>query len=171
MLSIHRLLLSVLYRLALAYWFLFRPTACGSYVAVWSCDRLLVIKNSYKASWTFPAGGKGNQETYSQAAVRELREEVGLDCTPEQFSTELYFQSSSEYKKDNCAVFELELDHRPKVEIDNLEVVEAKWLSLDDVLAKRSQLTCIAAQYIDWKRDQLLDASAPNQEVPAALQT
>ena len=68
----------VAYRLLLAWWFVRRPAIQGSYVAVWHGERVLVIRNSYRKSLSFPAGGRARGETLLDAARRELLEEVGI---------------------------------------------------------------------------------------------
>lgn len=43
----------------------------------------LVVKKKYgglKGIWSFPAGFVDNHETADQAAIREVKEETGLDC-------------------------------------------------------------------------------------------
>lgn len=41
--------------------------------------RMLVVRTSYRRGWVFPGGMLDRGETPAEAAVREVREEVGLD--------------------------------------------------------------------------------------------
>lgn len=41
-------------------------------------ERALVVKANYKAHWTFPGGVIDADETPKQAAIREIKEEIGL---------------------------------------------------------------------------------------------
>jgi 8-oxo-dGTP diphosphatase len=41
--------------------------------------RLLIIKPNYKEGWAIPGGGVDVDETPKAAAIRETREEIGLD--------------------------------------------------------------------------------------------
>lgn len=41
--------------------------------------RAIVVKANYKAYWTFPGGIVDTNETPRQAAIREVKEEVGID--------------------------------------------------------------------------------------------
>ncbi|MFB6151896.1 MAG: NUDIX hydrolase [Haloarculaceae archaeon] len=43
--------------------------------------RALMILGRDGSRWGLPGGGREDGETYEEAAVREVREEVGIDCT------------------------------------------------------------------------------------------
>lgn len=64
-----------------------RPTALGAtVVAEDEQGRVLLVRHSYMRGWALPGGGVGRNEPPESAAVRELREEVGLlDCGPAEF--------------------------------------------------------------------------------------
>lgn len=47
-----------------------------------AAGRALIVKANYKRYWTFPGGVIDLGETPAEAAVRETREEVGLDIDP-----------------------------------------------------------------------------------------
>lgn len=139
----------VLYRLALCYWFVFRPRTLGSYVAVWFDGQVLIIKNPYKSAYTIPCGGTKRGESTLEAAARELMEEVGIDLTPDQFELVGRFTSYSEFKTDDCDVFEVHMDREPKVTVDQHEVVQAEFMSVDAAYAL--PLTDILRQYLDTR--------------------
>ena len=142
--------LTVAYRLALIYWFVFRPTTRGAYTAVWHANELLLIRNSYKPGWTLPAGGVKSGETARQAAVRETREETGVDISESDLRHVADFTSRSEFKDDRSTVFEVTLDVRPPVSIDGREVEAAQFMPLSEI--PMSQLNSIAAQYVGMKQ-------------------
>jgi 8-oxo-dGTP pyrophosphatase MutT (NUDIX family) len=71
------------FRLRLLHWRLARPRLEGSYVAVWHAGRVLAIRNSYRRRLSLPAGGLARGEKPLDAALRELREEVGLALEPD----------------------------------------------------------------------------------------
>lgn len=148
---LHRLSLCVAYRLLLVYWFIFRPTGGGAYVAVWNDGQILIVKNSYKSVWTFPAGGSKRGESMPETAVRELFEEVAIQVAPSELTLVDYFVSKSEYRTDRSTVFEIDFAERPPFQIDNTEVVAAKFVDFEDLTSKKYELACIANQYVQRK--------------------
>lgn len=148
---LHQLALCIAYRLMLVYWFVARPTTGGAYIGVWCGDRVLVIRNSYKHRWTLPAGGQKRNETMLETAVRELREEVAIEVQTDDLKHVGQIASREEYKDDVCDVFEVEFDQVPKFVIDNTEVIEAKFMSLDQINESLQDFNCIARQYLAAK--------------------
>ncbi len=51
-----------------------------------SAEQVLVVKANYKPYWTFPGGIIDPNETPKEAAVRETREEVGLEVALDDLS-------------------------------------------------------------------------------------
>ncbi len=108
-----------------SYWFLRRPDARGVYVAIWCRDRLLVVENSYRRERTLPGGGLHGGETPLQAAVRELREEVGIELAPEALKEAGVYVAHSEYTLEHAHFFEFEFREEPAITIDRREIVAA----------------------------------------------
>lgn len=115
----------VAYRLMKAYWNVRQPTTHGALVAVWHERRILLVKNSYVPYYSLPGGYLHRGETAAQAAARELKEEVGLEISPEQLRPSVDISHRWEGKQDHVEIFELILDHEPLVMADRREVVEA----------------------------------------------
>lgn len=113
------------YRLHLVWTFLFRPECHGVWVAVWCRGEILLIKNSYRNTITLPGGGIERGEVAEQAAMRELREEVGIESAPGDLRLWGQYLSHVEYKRDHINLFELELPQRPEIRLDNREVAWA----------------------------------------------
>lgn len=158
--KVWQLLLPIAYRLAKCYWFIARPTSQGSYVAVWAENKLLVIKNSYKNEFSLPSGGMDAGETFAEAAVRELREEVGIQTTVDQLTRIGSFESFAEYKRDISEVFELRLEAVPSIKIDNREVIYAEFLSLTQT--QELSLVPIVAQ---WMESQFTSAEPQSEPI------
>ena len=123
-----RVALRVAIRVLRVVWFFQRPLAQGAYVAVWWDDRLLVIRNSYRAEEGVPAGAIDRGETAVQAAVRELREEVGVHATEDELRYVCEVVVPYDFKDDHSHFFELRRDARPAVAVDNREVVWAEFV-------------------------------------------
>ncbi|MGW0866998.1 NUDIX domain-containing protein [Streptomyces sp. NPDC002611] len=72
-----------------------RPTQSAAAVVRDAEDRILIVKPGYKDGWNLPGGGVDEGETPSQAAGRELREEVGLDQAIGRLLVSAYIQSKA----------------------------------------------------------------------------
>ena len=159
--KVWQLLIPIAYRLAKCYWFVARPASRGAYVAVWADHRLLVIRNSYKTAFSLPSGGVDSGETFAEAAVRELREEIGIHTSEDQLIRIGSFASSEEYKRDVSEVFELHLNTTPTIRIDNREVVYAEFLS--ETQTQDLPLVSIVAQWMESRK--LPQQSKPKLEM------
>lgn len=117
------------YRMMRVYWSVRRPATHGALVTLWNDGQVLLIQNSYVSYRSLPGGYVGRNETGAEAAVRELREEIGVVARPEQLERVYDEVKDWEGKRDRVEVFKLELDHRPKMAIDRREVIAAGWYS------------------------------------------
>ena len=122
----------IYYRLHLIYCFLVRPKVRGSYCLIYVNDYLLIIKNSYKADWTVPCGGINRGEEPIEAAVREVKEEVGINLEAQQVNFIKVILNTTEYKKDYIHLFDYRMKSFPRVKIDDREVVDYKWIKVSD---------------------------------------
>lgn len=60
-------------------WFFRRPRTFGAHaVAFTSEGRLVLVKLWYAPGWRLPGGGRDTEESPVHAALRELREEIGM---------------------------------------------------------------------------------------------
>ncbi len=124
----------VAYRLHLVWAFLFRPECHGVWVAVWARGKLLLIRNGYRNAITLPGGGMDGDESPLTAALRELREEVGIEVTPGQLNFRAQYRSAVEYKRDHINLFELELESTPDIRLDHREVTWAAMSSPEQAM-------------------------------------
>lgn len=141
-----RTLYRMAYRVLRVYWWAVRPSTQGAYVAVWCKNQLLVIRNTYKSCLTFPAGGVSPGESAAVAAARELYEEVGIHAEVSELIPVGKYHSTSEFKRDACAMFELRFEEFPHVSVDRVEVHEAGFWNVDDLSGVN--LSDIVAQYL-----------------------
>ena len=96
----------------------------------------LVVKKRYgglHGKWSLPAGFVQGNETIDQAAVREVKEETGIDCGVVGM---IGFRSGviREEISDNMAIFLLKaMDERQPVQAQLSELYEAGWQSPADL--------------------------------------
>ncbi|MEM7313259.1 MAG: NUDIX hydrolase [Planctomycetota bacterium] len=145
-----------LYRVALISWMITRPTTIGAYLAIWHDGKVLIIKNPYKNHYTLPCGGLKPGESTAEAAVREAHEEVGILVDHTQIRLAGRFISYQEFKRDECDVYEIELDEAPTITIDNHEVTFGKFLTSPE--AKKLPMMHIVEQYLASR-----DSTAANE--------
>ena len=122
------------YRAMRAYWKVRHPTTHGTLVALWNRNEVLLVRNSYVPYYCLPGGYLRRGETARDAAVRELREEVGITTDAQALDLVLEITHEWEGKRDHVQIFALELPSRPAVDVDHREVVEADWWSPDRAL-------------------------------------
>jgi len=133
--TLHR----VAYRMAYPVWQFylrqFQTCTQGAQVALWNNDRLLLIRNSYRRTYTFPGGYIHNDENTATAASRELREETGISIAADQlrFSFACSYRNGKHEGHDD--IYECQLANKPTVRIDNREVIDARFVTADIALA------------------------------------
>lgn len=122
------------YRMMRMYWALRRPSTHGALVMLWNAGQVLLVQNSYVRYRSLPGGYVRRNERALDAAVRELKEEIGISARPDQLASVFDEVKDWEGKRDHVEIFALNLEHRPKVEIDHREVVAADWFSPERAL-------------------------------------
>jgi len=122
------------YQLMRAYWTVRRPTTHGALVTLWNEGQVLLVRNSYVPYYSLPGGYIHAGETGSQAAARELGEEVGLITTAEQLRLVHEETHPWQGKQDHVQIFTLDVLRRPEITIDHREVIEAAWWSPERAL-------------------------------------
>ena len=122
------------YQLMRVYWAVRRPLTHGSLVAIWVNERILLVRNSYVRYFSLPGGYVKSGESGKDAAIRELREEIGL--------------------------YQLNLDNEPRIEVDHREVVAAAFYSPSEALGL--QLFAPLRQHIEQKLRGASGPSAPS---------
>ena len=140
-----------IYRLAHAvlvvYAFFFRPAVRGVNVAVWHGNRLLMVENSYRRGYSFPGGYVKSGEKPKTAAVRELKEEVGLAVYPNQLKHVRQYRSTVLYKRETIDLFEVRLTGDAALSVDGREVVWAGFMRPEEALTE--QLGLQAKMYLE----------------------
>jgi 8-oxo-dGTP pyrophosphatase MutT (NUDIX family) len=130
-----RLALRLAYGGLRAWWFLRRPAHEGAVVAIWHRGRILMLRHSYRARLGWPGGSIGRGETPSEAARRELREELDLEVADGALTYVGETLQSWEYRRDRVRIFELTLPAAPHLRLDRREVVGAEFMTPAAALA------------------------------------
>ncbi|MFH1308733.1 MAG: NUDIX hydrolase [Patescibacteria group bacterium] len=120
----------IIFPLVKLYWFIFRPETSGTKCIIEYKNRVLFIRNNYgRKRWTFPGGRINKGEIPEQTIKREIKEEVGLDISDLKLLD--IFISTAEYKKDKVYLY-LAKSNKKDLIIDNIEILQAKWLNIDN---------------------------------------
>ena len=132
--TLHR----VAYRMAYPVWQFylrqFQTRTQGAQVALWSNNRLLLIRNSYRSEYAFPGGYLKRAEDTARAARRELREETGLAVEIDQLAFSSAWTHTYGRSVGHDDLFECRLDKPPAINIDNREVIEARFVTRQEAL-------------------------------------
>ena len=137
-------------RLRFAWWRIRKPHVYGAKVIVLNADgAVLLIRHSYIRShqWMLPGGGIGRGELPADAAVREVREEVGLSVDRVDHHGE--FLDTSTGAQNHIHIFVARhVTGMPRA--DGIEIIEAMWFPLD---ALPSTLASASRARIEEVRD------------------
>ena len=104
---------------------------------------VLLLRRNEKSSfvpnaWVFPGGIIEDDETPEAAAVRETREEAGLDVDMQSLVvTSRWITPLGIPKRFDTWFFVTRVDRDATVTIDDQEIVEAMWIAPGDALARR----------------------------------
>jgi 8-oxo-dGTP diphosphatase len=121
------------YRLLLLWWVVRRPAHRGALVAIWHDGEILVLRSSYRRGWSLPGGGIARGESAREAAVRELREEIGLTVPAASLHEAQALELIWEHRSDHTTIFELTLALRPALRLDNREIIGAAFRAPDAI--------------------------------------
>jgi 8-oxo-dGTP pyrophosphatase MutT (NUDIX family) len=129
-----RLAYRLAHRCLLAWWRVRHPRVEGAAVAMWRGGRLLVVRTSYRgAMLDLPGGGVATGESPRAAAVRELREELGIEVAPEALREAARLEFAFEHRLIEETVFEFPQAPAAAARPDRREIVWAGWLSPGDL--------------------------------------
>lgn len=135
------------------YWYLFRPYRPGVKTFVFHEGKILLVRIGYlHKKWVLPGGGIDRGEEASAAAVREVKEESGLDIVSPAYIGEQKF--TQEYKRVTVFYFTAKASCVDLM-IDGQEIIDAGWFALDALpalIAPRLPKQIIL--YNEWKHGQ-----------------
>jgi 8-oxo-dGTP pyrophosphatase MutT (NUDIX family) len=119
------------------YWFIFRPHTKGVKCLIKSNGLYLLIQTTYSGKyWTLPGGGIKQKETPEEAAIREVKEEVGILIDNAKLLGS--YESTAEYKKDTVFLTYAETSVQ-QVITHTGEIAIAKWFSTNTLPREQSR--------------------------------
>jgi 8-oxo-dGTP pyrophosphatase MutT (NUDIX family) len=123
------------------YWKRFNIKTYGVRVLVTHKDSLILVRHWYNNLWVMPGGGIKKYETPEQAAIREIREEVGLNLNQLDYKLGTY-SNTKEGKNDTVYCFVAELDSQIDIKKKfNIEVSDILWCDFDKLPEGTSKAT------------------------------
>ena len=118
------------------YAFVLRPERRTVKVLVESEDKLLLVRPNYAhRRWTLPGGKVERQETYENAARREILEETGLQLQSLQYIGQ--YENTWEFYRNTVKFFLASPASFDPI-VDGIEIKEAGWFPIDTLPADRS---------------------------------
>lgn len=123
----HRTVYRAGYFFVRRYWRLRRKRPPGVGILVWSGGRVLIVRHSYRPGLTIPGGNIKSGEDAAETAARELLEEVGIAVSPD----DMRYRGKDRYS----TLFDVELPEHQTPEIDHREIIEARFMTVEDATA------------------------------------
>jgi len=117
------------------------PRKPGVAVVIWHAGQVLAVQHSYIRGLGIPGGAIDAGETPQIAAVREMKEELGLELDVKDLAPCGNLR--------NTEVFRIVLATMPEIHVDNREIVEAFFVDPDDLVAKVSRYAEILQPPVD----------------------
>ena len=131
-----RAVLTGMHRLLRLYWRVRRPRSFGAHsVALTPQGAIILVKLRYAGGWRLPGGGRKAREDPREAALRELREEIGMTSHGAvRLAAEL--EETVSFKQDLASIFIVrDVRYRPRWSFEVEQVREYRPDSLPQDLA------------------------------------
>jgi 8-oxo-dGTP pyrophosphatase MutT (NUDIX family) len=128
----YQLALWCAFQILRAVWFVRRPSQHGALALIWFEGRVLLVRNSYQPRWSAPGGSVEEFENALDAVVREIAEEIRLrvDSKEVKFVRDVTFHFRN--RRDRVSLFEWYPLEMPIIELDNREIIDARWFTLNE---------------------------------------
>jgi ADP-ribose pyrophosphatase YjhB (NUDIX family) len=124
-------LIKVAYRAVRAWGRLTGQPLRGAAVALWHGGQLLVVRHSYRPGYSLPGGFLRRGEDPRLAACREILEELAVVIAPQ----DLVLVTDEPAGRYHEHIFECHAPERPRIRIDNWEIIEAEFVDPDRLVA------------------------------------
>jgi 8-oxo-dGTP pyrophosphatase MutT (NUDIX family) len=121
-------------------WFIRRPRTFGAHAIALTPDgRLVLVKLWYAPGWRMPGGGRHSAELATDAALRELREEIGM-ISHGSVQPVCELEERADFRRDLASlVIVRDVEYRPKRW--SLEVEAVRDVALNDLPSDLSPQT------------------------------
>jgi ADP-ribose pyrophosphatase YjhB (NUDIX family) len=118
-------------RIARLYWRVRRPRTLGVRAVVLDPEgRVALVRHTYTDQWYLPGGGVNKGESFADALLRELKEEVALGDAAVERVLGVY-HSRREGKDDHVVAFVVRAAAEGLAVADAREIEAAAWFPLD----------------------------------------
>ncbi len=108
------------------YFFIFRPNTRGVKCIIENNGKLLMVKLNYAHhKWTFPGGKVEKNESFLDAAIREAKEETGIDAINVKYAGS--YESTREYKRDRVEIYVASTEKPDARVIEPTEIEKVEW--------------------------------------------
>ena len=96
-------------------WFVRRPRTFGAHaLALTPAGKVVLVKLRYASGWRFPGGGRNPGEDAREAALRELREEIGMTAHG-QVQSVCDLEEITDFKRDCVSLLIVrDVEYRPR---------------------------------------------------------
>jgi 8-oxo-dGTP diphosphatase len=123
----------------------------ASLVVVTHADAVLMMFDSWRKQWEVPGGMRESGESAREAAVRELREETGLDVADLAFAGVAEFGLTKPKRRELLAVYQVQLEAPPRLTVNDEALGFRWWPPSEPVGDNMSPLDAeIARQVVRW---------------------
>ena len=89
-------------------------------------------------SWTLPGGGLHKGEDALAGAQREVIEEIGLTLKPTELTHHGTYEANHNGFKFSYDLFIVNLADLPKLQLQTIEILEARWFGISDLPALKA---------------------------------
>jgi 8-oxo-dGTP pyrophosphatase MutT (NUDIX family) len=94
-------------------------------------DEALLVRNWVSTGrWTLTGGGVHAGEASQAAAVREVKEEIGVTLSQDQLVSLGGYHNKLQGFRFSADLYGVRLTHKPKLRLQTKEIVEAQWFPL-----------------------------------------